>query len=64
MTPVGLVTDIEGTFTSLGASAAIGGGGANVLARNQNGVQIELQGTQVGLDASLDMGGATVSLVR
>lgn len=56
------VRDIEGTYTGLGASAALGGGAGNKVARNANGVELRLRGTQAGIDASLSLGGLTIRL--
>jgi hypothetical protein len=56
------VSDIEGTYTGVGASAAAGGGANNVVARNQNGVQLVMRGRQAGLEASLDLGGTRIKL--
>ena len=56
------VSDIEGTYSKVNASIAIGGGGNNVVAANANGVQLVMRGKQVGLEASLDLGGATIRL--
>jgi hypothetical protein len=56
------ISDIEGTYSGLGASMAIGGGADNVVAANANGVQLVMRGTQVGLEASLDLGGMTIRL--
>ncbi len=56
------ISDIQGTYSGVGASMAIGGGADNVVAANSNGVQLRLRGTQVGLEASLDLGGMTIRL--
>lgn len=56
------VPDIEGTYSKVNASIAVGGGGNNVVASNANGVQLVMRGKQVGLEASLDLGGATIRL--
>lgn len=56
------VTDIEGTYARLGASAAAGEGGTNILATNELGVELAMRGSQVGLEASLDLGGLTIRL--
>jgi lipid-binding SYLF domain-containing protein len=56
------VSDIEGTYSGVGASIAVGGGADNVVAANANGVQLVMRGTQVGLEASLDLSGATIRL--
>lgn len=58
------VSDIEGTYSGVGASMAIGGGADNVVAANAKGVQLVMRGTQVGLEASLDLSGATIRLER
>ena len=58
------IGDIEGTYTGVGASAAAGGGANNVVARNQNGVQLVMRGRQAGLEASLDLGGTRIKLKR
>jgi hypothetical protein len=58
------VADIEGTYTGVGASVAAGGGANNVVARNQNGVQLVMRGRQAGLEASLDLGGTRIKLKR
>lgn len=58
------ISDIEGTYTGVGASAAAGAGANNVVARNQNGVQLVMRGRQAGLEASLDLGGTRIKLKR
>ena len=58
------ITDIEGTYAKSGASAAAGAGGANILATNEKGVQLAMRGSQVGLEASLDLGGMQVRLAN
>jgi len=56
------ISDIAGTYSGVGASAALGGGANNVVASNANGVQLVMRGRQVGIDASLDLGGMTIRL--
>lgn len=56
------VSDIAGTYSGVGASVAVGGGGDNVVASNSNGVQLVMRGKQVGLEASLDLSGMTIRL--
>ena len=56
--------DIEGTYTSLGASASIGQGRNRQQFRNDRGVHLELYGYQDGLELSLDVGGMTIELAR
>ena len=58
------VRDIEGTYARLGASAAAGAGGTNILATNDHGVELSMRGSQVGLEASLDLGGLTIRLAN
>ena len=54
--------DIEGTYTVVSGSAAFGVGAASVTLQNSRGVEIVLHGDQVGLEASLDIGGMTIRL--
>jgi hypothetical protein len=54
--------DIAGTYTAVGAGVAIAGGGTAARLRNANGVVMELRGRQVGLEASLNLSGITVSM--
>jgi len=56
------ISDIAGTYSGVGASAALGGGANNVVASNQNGVQLVMRGRQKGIEASLDLGGMTIRL--
>ena len=57
------VTDIEGTYAKTGASAAAGSGATNILATNEYGVELVMRGSQVGLEASLDLGGLKIRLL-
>lgn len=54
--------DIEGNYTAVGAGATLGGGGAALAMRNQNGVVIEAVSTTQGLKVSLGTGGANIKL--
>ncbi len=54
--------DLPGNYTSVAAGATIGGGGAAVAMRNQNGVVIEALSTTQGLKVSLATGGANIKL--
>jgi hypothetical protein len=56
------VSDIEGTYGRIGASAAVGVGGQNMLLENSKGVKLRLTGRQQGIEASLDAGGLTIKL--
>jgi hypothetical protein len=54
--------DIVGTYSMAGAGLAVGGGANVVTLRNERGVVLRLQGTQVGFQASLGVGGLTISM--
>jgi hypothetical protein len=54
--------DIAGTYTAVGAGAAIGGGAAAARLQNSNGVVLELRGRQVGLQVSLNLSGMTIAM--
>jgi len=56
------ISDIAGTYSGVGASAALGGGANIVVASNAKGVQLVMRGRQVGIEASLDLGGMTIRL--
>jgi hypothetical protein len=58
------VQDIEGTYAGAGAGVAVGGGVKGVVVTNQNGVQLSLSGTQVGIEGGLDLSGTVVRLKR
>lgn len=54
--------DVEGTYTSIGASGSIGSGKNYQQYRNERGVHLELYGVQDGFEMSLDVGGMTLRL--
>jgi hypothetical protein len=54
--------DIAGTYSAVGASVAIAGGGKVARVQNSRGVVLELSGRQVGFDLSINLGGLTVAL--
>jgi hypothetical protein len=56
--------DVEGTYTSVGASASMGNGKNYQQFRNEHGVHLELYGFQDGLEMSLDVGGMTLRLAN
>jgi hypothetical protein len=58
------LSDVEGTYTSIGASASMGNGKNYQQFRNEHGVQLELYGLQDGLEMSLDVGGMTIRLAN
>src|SRR5262249_29794898 len=53
---------IAGTYTAVGAGVAIAGGATAARLQNANGVVMEVRGRQVGLEASLNLSGMTVSM--
>ena len=55
-------TDIAGSYTAGSASIAVVGGAKVARVQNQNGVVLELHGAQVGLELSLNLGGATITM--
>jgi hypothetical protein len=55
-------SDIVGTYTAVGAGVAIAGGATAARLQNQNGVVMEVRGRQVGLEASLNLSGMSVSM--
>jgi hypothetical protein len=54
--------DIAGTYTAVSGGVAVGGGAKGATLRNANGVVLQLQGRQVGFEASLSLSGLTISL--
>jgi hypothetical protein len=54
--------DIAGTYSAVSAGIAVAGGGKAATLRNANGVVLQLQGRQVGFEASLSLSGMTISL--
>lgn len=54
--------DVEGTYTSIGASGSVGSGKNYQQFRNELGVHLELYGIQDGFEMSLDVGGMTLRL--
>ena len=56
------IEDFNGTYVAAGAGAAVGGGGAAAALKNQNGVEIALTATTVGIKFSLPAGGVEMKL--
>lgn len=54
--------DIQGTYTQVSASAAFGPGGKVIQMQNERGVVLNLKGFEGGFEASIDLGGLTISL--
>ena len=55
-------SDIAGSYVSASASIAAAAGTKSVRLRNAKGVVLDLRGRQVGLEASLNLGGIEISL--
>jgi hypothetical protein len=55
-------SDIEGTYSAIGAGGALAAGAGGVALQNQKGVVLELAGGKVGVEVSAAVGGVTVVL--
>jgi hypothetical protein len=55
-------SDIIGTYTTVSSSIAIAGGVKAARLQNARGVILDLQGRQAGFEASLSLGGMTISM--
>jgi hypothetical protein len=53
---------IEGTYSAIGAGAAVAAGAGGVQLQNANGVVLQLSGPRVGAEVSAAVGGVTVRL--
>ena len=53
--------DIAGTYGAASASVAVVGGPKVARLQNEKGVVLEVHGVQLGLEASLNLGGMTIS---
>src|SRR4051812_42548948 len=49
--------DITGSYSAVSAGLAVAGGGKTARLQNAKGILLELQGRQVGFEASLNLGG-------
>ena len=58
------VEDIAGTYAGGGADVIIGVGVKDAAATNENGVQLVLSGTQVGLSGGVTLNGMVLRLKR
>ena len=54
-------SDIQGTYSLIGAGAALAGGGGGVQLRNERGIVLQLSGARVGVEMSVALGGVTVA---
>jgi hypothetical protein len=55
-------SDLAGTYSAVGGGVAVAGGGGGARLQNANGVVIELQGRKVGLEFSVGVSGATITM--
>lgn len=55
-------TDIVGSYSAAGAGVAIAGGARSIQLQNAKGVVLNLRGRQAGFEASLGVGGATITM--
>jgi len=55
-------TEIEGTYSAIGAGAALAGGAGGVRLQNAKGVVLELTGVKVGAELSAAVSGVEVRL--
>jgi hypothetical protein len=55
-------TDIVGSYSAAGAGVAIAGGARSIQLQNSKGVVLNLRGKQAGFEASLGVGGATITM--
>ena len=54
--------DLVGTYSAIGAGAALAGGAGGVVLQNARGVVLELRGMKVGLQLSAAVGGVTITM--
>ena len=56
--------DFDGNYTGVGTGAAVGGGGAVVAMKNQNGVSVDLVATTQGVKFALGGGGVDMKIKK
>jgi hypothetical protein len=54
--------DLAGSYSAIGAGAAVAGGAGGVQLQNQKGVVLQLHGVKVGVELSAAVGGVTVTM--
>ena len=54
--------DLVGTYSAIGAGAALARGAGGVALQNARGVVLELHGVKVGLELSAAVGGVTITM--
>lgn len=55
-------SDIAGTYSAVGVSAAAGGGASSIRLQNARGVVLELRGRNVGLELNANVSGVEIGL--
>ena len=55
-------SDIAGTYSAIGAGAAVAAGAGVVTLQNAKGVVLEMKGRKIGLEASVAISGLEISL--
>jgi hypothetical protein len=55
--------DLAGTYSVIGAGAALAAGAGGVALQNGNGVILELAGGRVGVELSASVGGVTIRML-
>jgi hypothetical protein len=55
-------SDIAGTYTAVGAGAAVAGGASGIRLQNAKGVVLELRGRNIGLEFTASVSGVEISL--
>jgi hypothetical protein len=55
-------SDVVGTYVGITGGIAIAGGAKGILARNQNGVVLDIRATQQGVSLSIGTDGFTISM--
>ena len=56
------VADFTGNYVTAEAGLVIGGGASGLTMKNQNGVVINLQSTQAGINFTLGPGGLSIKM--
>ncbi len=54
--------DLAGSYSVIGAGAALAGGAGGVALQNARGVVLELHGVKVGVELSAAVGGVTITM--
>jgi hypothetical protein len=54
--------DLAGTYSAIGAGAAVAGGAGGVALQNARGVVLEMHGVKVGVELSAAVGGVTITM--